>query len=281
VNINVSNVVDLYGWQTGITFNPNVLECTGFYEGEFLKRSNETTLFLEHVMDMNNTLGIVYFRGSCILGPKPGINGSGQLAYVDFTSVGIGISDFHLTDVVLLNTKLEEIAFEIIETLTVDVNGTIYDVGIENNLRGVNGPSNPPLTGVFETAFSVDDKEISFDAHAVEDWYCQVSVPKTLLKCTILSEWIVNVDGSPMSYAATENSTHTLLQFEHSEGNHIVEIVATDIANGNPLDLGPPLHYFIVAMLFGFVTLTVALMDLKRTRKASTMPKSVCKLDAA
>ena len=38
VNVNVSDVTYLYGWQAGLTFNPDVLNCTGYYEGEFLKR---------------------------------------------------------------------------------------------------------------------------------------------------------------------------------------------------------------------------------------------------
>ena len=264
VNINVSSVVDLYAWQTGITFNPTVLECTGFYEGEFLKRANETTLFLKHFKDMNNTAGIVYFRGCCILGPKPGINGSGQLAYVTFKSIGIGISDFHLTDILLLNTMLEDIEFEVAESFTVNVYGTNYAVNIANNLTGETSPTNPPLSGVFSTVFSVSDKKISFDARTVEDWFCQVSIPKTLLKCTTLSEWTIKVDGNAVYYTATENSTHTLLNFTHGKGNHAVEITGTEI--GAPLVPSPPPLFVMAVVLLGLVALIVALIDLKKMR---------------
>lgn len=267
VHINVSDVIDLYAWQTGITFNPEVLECTGFYEGEFMKRSNETTLFLEHFKDMNNSLGIVYFRGCCILGPKPGINGSGQVAYVNFTSVGVGISDLHLTDVVLLDTKIRDIEFKVVESFTVSVYGANYGVKIENNLKGETNPTNPPLSGVFDTAFSLDDKKIGFDACTIEDWFCQLSIPKALLGCNTASEWTIKVDGTPISYTATENDTHTELYFEHCKGDHTVEMIGTEAIEGSPLGFAPPVLLVAFAALLGFITLTAALTDLKKTRK--------------
>ena len=158
VNINVSDVIDLYGWQAGITFNPAVLECTAFFEGEFLRRPGGSTVFAKHAMDMNNTLGIVYCRGCCLLGPVPGVNGSGQLAYVTFTSVGIGVSDFHLTDLMLLDDNLGDIPFEAMESFTVPVNGTSYGIVIADNLTGVANQVSAPLSGVFATAFSVHER---------------------------------------------------------------------------------------------------------------------------
>jgi len=265
VNINISNVVDLYAWQTGITFNPGVLECTGFYEGEFLRRSDETTIFVKHIKDMNNTLGIVYFRGCCLLGPVPGVNGSGQLAYVTFRSIGIGVSDFHLTDVLLLNTELEDVKFEVVESFTVPAYEIDYGVKIANNLTGVSNPTDPPLSGVFDTAFSMPDKKISFDALTIEDWFCQVSIPKELLRCNALSEWTIKVDGAPISYIATENATYTSLHFNHSKGNHTVEIIGTEIIKAP--DLAPPLILVAAVALLGLVSLTVALLDFKKTRR--------------
>jgi len=266
VNINISNVVDLYAWQTGITFNPAVLECTGFYQGEFLRRSNETTLFLEHFKDVNNTAGIVYMRGCCILGPKPGISGSGKLAYATFRSIGTGVSDFHLTDIVLLNSNLEDVEFEVEESFTANLQGTNYGVKIVNNLTGESNPTNPPLSGVFGTTFSSNDKKISFDACTVGDWFCQLSVPKALLRCNDLSEWTIEVDGTHIYYTATENSTHTSLNFKHGKGNHTVEIIGTEIGAEIPVVPSPLLLFVIAAALLGLVALIIALIDLKKTR---------------
>jgi hypothetical protein len=235
VEINVSGMVDLYGWQTGITFNPQVLECTGFYEGEFLKRPGGPTILLKHYLDMNNTLGIVYFRGCCLLGPVPGVNGSGQLAYVTFTSMGIGVSDFHLTDVMFLNSNVEDIAFQVVEGYIVSINGTNYGGGIADNLTGVADPMNPPLSGVFGTVFNLHDKKISFSVLATENWFCRVSIPKALLRCAALSDWTVRIDGARVSDAATENATSTVLYFTSDEGNHTVEIIGTETVGSKPL----------------------------------------------
>jgi len=265
VNINVSDVIDLFAWQAGITFNPGVLECTGFFEGEFLRRPGGSTVFAKHAMDMNNTLGIVYCRGCCLLGPVPGVNGSGQLAYVTFTSVGIGVSDFHPTDLILLDDNLGDIPFEAMESFTVPVNGTSYGIVIKDNLTGVANQASAPLSGVFATAFSVNDKKISFDTLATKDWYCQVSVPKELLRCDALSGWTVKVDGVPGSYDATENTTYTALYFRREEGNHTVEISGTEIIGGLPKNLAPPLLIVAVA-LAGSATLVMAIIDLRKTR---------------
>jgi hypothetical protein len=268
VNINVSNIVDLYGWQAGMTFNPEVLECTGFYEGEFLKRSQETTTFMLHYKDMNNTLGIVYYRGETLLGPVPGINGSGQLAYATFRSIGIGVSDFHLTDVILVNSHVEQITFDVKESLTIPLSGTNYGVTIVDNLTGQNSPLNPPLSGMFSPGFNVSEKEVSFAAVSIETWFCRLSVPKTLLNGSATSGWSVKVDGASVPYTATENATDTSLYFEHAQGSHLVEVIGTGVATGPTHIPGLPLTTIMLIAFLGLAGLILALLDLRKTRKA-------------
>ncbi|MBX5328776.1 MAG: cohesin domain-containing protein [Candidatus Bathyarchaeia archaeon] len=272
VNINISNVVDLYAWQAGITFNPNILECTGFYEGAFLKDgSMASTIFVKHYKDMDNTLGIVYFRGCCLLGPVQGVNGSGQLAYVTFKSVGIGVSELHLTDIILLNSKLEDIEFEVVESLNVFLSGTYHSVEIVNNLKGLQNAEQPPVSGVFDTSFSMDEKEISFDIMSESAWFCQVNVPKSVLMCSIPSEWTIKLNGTPISYTVSENATHTSLYFEYDKGNYSIEIVGKEIPSEPPpapppSPSVPPLILAATALL-GFFALTVALLDFKKTKR--------------
>jgi len=236
ININISNVDDLYAWQTGITFDPAVLECTGFYEGEFLKRGGETW-FLKHYMDKNNTLGIVYYRGCCLLGPVSGVSGSGQLAYATFRSLGKGISDFHLTDIILQNSKLEELAFEIVENFTVQVDGINYSIGILSNLTGTMGAAEPLQSGTFDLSFNRQDKKISFDEYSQKDWFCKVTVPKELLNCTAPSGWSIRVDEAPAPYTMTESDAYTSLNFMHVKGAHTVEVIGTGVVEGDPCDL--------------------------------------------
>jgi len=263
VNINVSDVTDLYAWQTGITFSPEVLECAGFYEGEFLERSGEKRIFLEHGKDMDNALGIVYFRGCCLLGSVPGVDGSGQLAYATFKSVGVGISDFHLTDVVLLNSKLENVKFTVAEGFTVQVYGVNYHVGIINNFTGIENSPDSPLSGTFNTSLNINDKNIGFDVLTTEGWFCGVNVPKALLR----GDWTIKVDGASLPYTTAGNVTHTSLHFEYGKGSHTVEITGTEIVNGMPGDFAQPLFLAVAVALLGLVTLTVALRDFEKTRK--------------
>jgi hypothetical protein len=274
ININISNIANLYAWQTGITFNLDVLEFTGFYEGEFLKRGG-STLFLKHWKDVNNTLGIVYFRGCCLLGPVSGVNGSGQLAYVTFRSIGTGVSDFHLTDIVLINSQLEIIEFELMETLTVKTYGINYGVGIVNNLTGIQNAPDPPISGTFNPTFSREDKKISFNELSAYDWFCEVTIPKALLKCDALSDWTVRVNGSSISYAATENATHTSLHFTHENGSYTVEVIGTEAVESPQPPLGLPLEFLTGVAIAGLVALAIAIVEL---RKLGKYPKSITSL---
>lgn len=276
VNINISNVTALYGWQTGVTFNSTVLKCTGLYEGEFLRRSNTSVIFVNDAIDGGGILKL----GASLFGDRSGVNGSGQLAYATFTSVGIGVSDVHLTDVLLFNGKLggipfevveRGIPFEVVEIFTVLINETIYGVGITENFTGTGNAY--ALSGVFNIAFDVQDKKLSFDAHATEDWFCQVSVPKELLSCNSSSGWMVNVDEAPVSYTVTENTTHTALYFGHDKGNHSVEIIGTDVIGESlpnlPVqDLAPPPLLVAAVASICLTALMAALVDFKRTRSS-------------
>jgi hypothetical protein len=119
---------------------------------------------------------------------------------------------------------------------------------------------------VFNATFSAQNKTIGFDALATEDWFCQVSVPKELLKSAALSDWTVKVDGAPVSYNATENATYTALYFGRDKGNHNVEITGTELSLGNPRTLAPTPLLVVVAASLGLVTLAVALVDIRKTR---------------
>jgi hypothetical protein len=267
VNINISNVTALGGWEAGITFNSTVLRCTGLYEGEFLRRSSTSVIFVSDAIDGGGILKL----GAVLFYHTLGVNGSGQLGYATFMSVGIGVSDVHLTDVSLWK-ELRAIPFEVVESYTVLINETIYGVGITENLTGTGNATG--LSGVFNIAFDVQNRTLSFDARATEDWYCQVDVPKELLSCNSSSEWMVNIDESPVFYTATENTTHTALYFGSDKGNHSVEIIGTAVIGGNlpnlpnlPVqDLAPPPLLVTAVAVICLTALMAALVDLKRTR---------------
>jgi PKD repeat protein len=115
LNIVISNVSDLWGWQAGMTFNPSVLQCitmpdppnvapnatsptTAFTEGEFLKEGGSTMWIPNWV-----TNGTIAASGCSLWNFATPQSGSGTLATVTFKVIGEGNLDIHLVDVILVD----------------------------------------------------------------------------------------------------------------------------------------------------------------------------------
>jgi hypothetical protein len=137
LNIMISNVTDLFAWQSGMTFNPTVLQCittdndnliaieiaqwliqdegyqipndslfnkTALREGEFLRRGGETWWIAGNlIQEPFNAPGKIMAHGCCLVGDVPPVSGSGILAFVAFKVIGEGKLNIHLTDVLLVN----------------------------------------------------------------------------------------------------------------------------------------------------------------------------------
>lgn len=106
VNITVADVHELYVWQAGMTFNATILEAIDFIEGAFLAK-NGTTLWTPGTI--NNTAGVINYHASVLAGNVTGITGNGNLCIVIFRVRDYGDSNLQLTEVILLNSELENI----------------------------------------------------------------------------------------------------------------------------------------------------------------------------
>ncbi len=108
VNINITNVEDpgLYGYDLKLYFNSTFLNCTGAVlpTGHFL------TGGLEIIKEVNNTLGYIQLV-VMLTGIVPGKTGSGVLANVTFSGIGIGTSSLEIKEVTLLDPEGNEIQF--------------------------------------------------------------------------------------------------------------------------------------------------------------------------
>jgi hypothetical protein len=98
VNVMISDVSNLYGWQINVTFNPGVLGVDGVAEGPFLESVNET-LGVQRSID--NSAG--YVLASCSFKPPydaipAGASGSGQLASITFSVKSGGGSDLRFDE---------------------------------------------------------------------------------------------------------------------------------------------------------------------------------------
>ena|SRR5579872_428830 len=108
VDVNISNVSDLFAFQFDINFTPGILSAISITEGSFLP-SGGTTFFLPGTID--NTGGSIAFNADTLIGPIPGVSGSGTLAILDFTALASGTSPISILNVGLLDSTLSPIPF--------------------------------------------------------------------------------------------------------------------------------------------------------------------------
>jgi general secretion pathway protein D len=101
LNVDIAGAVDLAAFQFDIGFNPAVLSATGITEGAFLPGGG-STFFLPGFID--NTTGMITFNADTLLGPGPGVNGSGVLSTIDFTAIGAGFSPIGLANLFFLDS---------------------------------------------------------------------------------------------------------------------------------------------------------------------------------
>ena len=223
VSIMIRDAHNVYAWQAGLTFNADLLECTGLFPGNFLSNIGDT-FWIPGIV--NNTAGMIFPPSMCaLLGEVSGANGSGRLAYVTFKIKTPGVSDIHLSNVKVLDTNLDLVPVNVIDVYTVVVDTTAHTIVIVSNSTGSIPKS--PGSGFYDHAFSILAEKISFKVTGRHPGFSNVTIPKTLLSVSTLDEWRVAMDGILLSTGEriiTENDTHTSIYFTYSAGFHYVQI---------------------------------------------------------
>lgn len=110
VDVNISNVTDLYGFQFDLSLAPGVLSAVSIMEGSFLAGGG-ATFFIPGTID--NTAGTIALSANTLLGPGPGVGGSGTLAVLTVKGLSPGSSSIDLSDVLLLDSNLNPISFDL------------------------------------------------------------------------------------------------------------------------------------------------------------------------
>ncbi len=105
--VSVTGVADLYAFQFDLSFDPAILHLQSITEGPFLAAAG-TTAFIPGTID--NSAGTATFTADTLLGAIPGNSGSGELAEFHFRALSAGISPLTLTNVILLDSGLSDIA---------------------------------------------------------------------------------------------------------------------------------------------------------------------------
>jgi len=105
VNITVSDVIDLAGWEFRLYYLSSNLNGTNLEEGPLLKEGGSTYFVaINFTDDYNSTHGLAWVTCT-LLSPSPGVNGDGTLAVVTFEAKQLGISDLSLADTLLSDSK--------------------------------------------------------------------------------------------------------------------------------------------------------------------------------
>jgi hypothetical protein len=107
VDLNVSDVTDLYLWVVTVEWNPNIIEFKGYTEGPFLKAGGNTA-----IMDAGVSPGKINRLVCTVLGPVSGVDGSGSLVTFTFKAVSLGTTPISITFSDLLNSNGEHIAHD-------------------------------------------------------------------------------------------------------------------------------------------------------------------------
>jgi hypothetical protein len=107
LDVDISNVTNLYAFQFDLSFAPGTLSAVSIVEGSFLPTVG-ATFFVPGTID--NVGGTVASTADTLLGPGPGVNGGGTLAILTLTGLVPGTSSIGLSNVMLLNSSLGPIS---------------------------------------------------------------------------------------------------------------------------------------------------------------------------
>ena len=110
LHLNVENTTNLAGWLCDIVFDPAVLEAVEVSEGDFFKKDDGTTFFLESMID--NTAGKITGLGAVSLS-SDGKSGTGKLLSVAFVAKAIGEAQVTLTNLYAGSSDLVAIPLSI------------------------------------------------------------------------------------------------------------------------------------------------------------------------
>ncbi|RLI40511.1 hypothetical protein DRO69_12795, partial [Candidatus Bathyarchaeota archaeon] len=127
IDIKITDVIDLYGWEFKLKWNKTILDPLNVIEGTFLK-NNGDTYFINKI---NKTLG--YMLVDCtLLGNIPGVSGTGILATVEFSVNGHGECSLDLYDTKLVSSLEEAIVHMTNDGSFITLTPSFHDISVTN-----------------------------------------------------------------------------------------------------------------------------------------------------
>jgi len=212
INITVTNVTDLYGWQFNVTFNPSVLNCTDVEEGPFLQQAGTTWLL---PMTINNDAGFAFFGSTLFPPPSSGASGNGTLATMAFAVTGNGTSALHFVE-----HKLN--GWDPVDKIPVPISNTAVDGSVTatpgHDVAVVNITARSVAYFDFNASINVTVKN---EGSFIEKANLTLKYDGTLIG----NETVTLVTGQSLNFLFTLNTTGI------SYGNYTLNATATVLVN--------------------------------------------------
>jgi len=105
VNVTITEVTNLTGWEFKLFYLNQIVNCTRVTEGPFLKQAGSTFKIFDITDDYNATHGRI-LAGCTLLGQDVSASGSGTLATITFEAITGGQTPLHLIDTKLGDEKI-------------------------------------------------------------------------------------------------------------------------------------------------------------------------------
>jgi hypothetical protein len=287
----IKGFTDLYTWQAGLRWNPAVVNLTSVAIGDSELPTNvfhmlEPSASNAYILgSINNVAGTLGYTSQSLSGIVPGVNGTARVGYnlmkLTFTVVGVGVSDLHITQAMILNSEGTKVALDILDVFTAvypPSAGTKYPVYILTNSTG----TTTPACGVSNQQFTQAQMKLNFtvtiSTSVAKYGFCNVTIPLTLMSCTTLSNWVVKINGaSPLSFPTpTANATDTFVYFTYNQPSASpytlnVQIIST--SDVPEFSAGIMLPLIMIISLIA-VTLGKLMWSKKRTDRIIAQAKS-------
>jgi CARDB/Dockerin type I domain len=108
VDIAISEVMNLYGWEFTLTWNPDLLAVANVIEGSFLKGDGRPTFFTYNISTYDGKIVV----DCTLLGWIPGASGTGILSTLTFNSKSYGECSLDLYNVSLVDSFEQPIPYQ-------------------------------------------------------------------------------------------------------------------------------------------------------------------------
>jgi hypothetical protein len=235
ITLKVVDVVGLYSWRIKLSFNPQILNCTGASvpQGDIFAGIPTESVGPPKI---NNTSGIVEWLRLISDPNHPGVTGTGNLTRIDFKSNNIGVSGLTLVDLNMStylmdkNNNLLPFTTELGEAKILKTgftsnlfqgtrNSIVYNITIISNSTISTFNFNPTLN---QTTFNVAGPDGTIG-------YSGIAIRKALL----LEPFAVLVTGVAVPFKLSQDASYYFLEFTYQQSQQTVNILQTIIGDIN------------------------------------------------